>query len=163
MSAARRVPAPRGGAAAASPGRPRQVVALVSRLMAAQSASTAVISLAFLRRGLTWLLFALMLAALLGCLAGLARSGTHLAWVASVVAEGALTLLGLVRVMSLQYLGGTLFAIITLGVLLHPATGRAFSAPGSRQAEPGQPGFAEVRIGEVTLAENAGGLGGGAG
>jgi hypothetical protein len=142
--------------------QPHPLVALVGRLLLVQSGATAVISLAFWRRGVTWLLFALMLAALLGCLSGLARTGTHLAWVATVVAEGAVTLLGLVQAMSLDYLGGTLLAIVTLGVLLHPAVGRAFTATGSRRSQPGQPGFGEARIGDAGLAENAGGIGGGA-
>ncbi|HEY1619918.1 MAG TPA: hypothetical protein VGG25_20005 [Streptosporangiaceae bacterium] len=153
------LPAPRSAARS----QPHPLVALVGRLLLVQSGATAVISLAFWRRSATWLLFALMLAVLLGCLSGLARTGTHLAWVATVVAEGAVTLLGLVRAMSLDYLGGTLFAIVTLGVLLHPAVGRAFTATGSRRSQPGQPGFGEVRIGDASLAENVGGIGGGAG
>lgn len=34
---------------------------------------------------------------------------------------------GLIRFIMSRYLGGTLFAMITLGVLLHPAVARAFS------------------------------------
>jgi hypothetical protein len=34
---------------------------------------------------------------------------------------------GLIRFFSTRYLGGTLFGLITMGVLLHPAVARAFS------------------------------------
>lgn len=49
-------------------------------------------------------------------LAGLVRSGAHLAWVAAVTCEATLTLIGLVRVATGQYVGGTLLAIATLGL-----------------------------------------------
>jgi hypothetical protein len=137
------------------------LVALVHRLLVAQAAATGAIGLAYLRRNVTGLLFVLMLAVALCCLAGLVRSGTHAAWVIAVVFEGAFTLAGLWRVLaSAGYLGGLLLAMATLGVLLHPAVGRAFAAIPGR----GQPGVRDVRVGEQTLAENTGGaIGGGAG
>jgi len=124
--------------------QPQALVALVSRLMLAQAAVTATVGLAYLRRNLTWLLFVLMLAVALGLLASLVRSGSHAAWVTAVTGEAVFTLLGLVRVASVQYLGGTLLAMATLGVLVHPAVGRA---------------FATARRSESGLADNPGGAG----
>jgi len=67
---------------------------------------------------------------------------------------------GLVRVATGPYVGGTLLAIATLGLLVHPAVGRAFDATAGR----GRPGLRGVRVSEHNLAENAGGaIGGGAG
>jgi hypothetical protein len=67
---------------------------------------------------------------------------------------------GLVRVATGPYVGGTLLAIETLGLLVHPAVGRAFDATAGR----GQPGLRDVRVSEQNLAENVGGaIGGGAG
>ena len=95
-------------------------------------------------------LFVLMLAVAAGLLAGLVRSGSHAAWVAAVTCEATLTLVGLVRVATGQYAGGSLLAIATLGLLVHPAAGRAFDAT--------------ARVSEQSLAENPGGaIGGGAG
>lgn len=140
--------------------QPHALVRLVSRLMLAQSAVTGAIGLAYLRRNVTWLLFVLMVAVAVCLLAGLVRSGSHAAWVAAVTCEATLTLVGLVRVASAQYVGGTLLAIATLGVLVHPAVGRAFDATAGR----GQPGLRDMRVNEQSLAENAGGaIGGGAG
>ncbi|MGH3410930.1 MAG: hypothetical protein ACRDRJ_51805 [Streptosporangiaceae bacterium] len=78
----------------------------------------------------------------------------------AVTCEATLTLIGLVRVATGQYVGGTLLAIATPGLLVHPAVGGAFDATAGRD----QPGLGDVRVGEQTLAENAGGaIGGGAG
>ena len=67
----------------------------------------------------------------------------------------------LVRVATGQYAGGNLLAIATLGLLVHPAVGRAFDATAGRPAGRGQPG---ARVSERGLAENVGGaIGGGAG
>jgi hypothetical protein len=133
--------------------RPRRqpLVALVSRLVLAQSGATGAIALTYLRRNVTWLLFAAMLTAALCLLAGLVRSGTHAAWVAAVACESAISALGLARVLTgAGYLGGTLLGIGALGVLLHPSTGRAF-APA---AGPGQP---EMHLGEATHPAGGGG------
>jgi hypothetical protein len=54
------------------------LVALVHRLLVAQAAATGAIGLAYLRRNVTGLLFVLMLAVALCCLAGLVRSGVLL-------------------------------------------------------------------------------------
>ncbi|HEX3491570.1 MAG TPA: hypothetical protein VHU92_19650 [Streptosporangiaceae bacterium] len=128
--------------------------------MFAQAAVTSAIGLACLRRNITWLLIASMLAVAVALLAGLIRSGAHAAWVTAVTCESTLMLIGLVRVTAGDYLGGTLLAIATLGVLIHPAVGRAFAAAAGR----GQPGLGQPGLTEQSLAANAGGaIGGGAG
>jgi hypothetical protein len=82
------------------------------------------------------------------CWPGLVRPGAHAAWVAAVTCEATLTLIGLVRVATGQYVGGTLLAIATLGRLVHPAV----------------PGVRDVRVSEQNRAGNArGAIGGGAG
>jgi hypothetical protein len=135
-------------------------VSLVSRLLLAQAAVTAAIGLAYLRRSMTWLLVILMVTVALCWLAGLVRSGGHAAWLAAVGAEAVLVAAGLAAIMSARYPGGTLLAMATLGVLLHPAVGRAFGP--ARRGGLATP--REVRAGEQSLAGNAGGaLGGGPG
>jgi hypothetical protein len=101
-----------------------------------------------------------MLAVAAALLAGLVRSGPHAAWVAAVTCEATLTPVGLVRVATGQYAGGSLLAIATLGLLVHPAIGQALDTTAGR----GRPGLREVRVSEQSLAENAGGaIGGGSG
>lgn len=56
-----------------------------------------------------------------------ARTGAHVAWLSAIGFESAFIMFGLIRFFSTRYLGGTLFGLITMGVLLHPAVARAFS------------------------------------
>ena len=87
-----------------------------------------------------------MLAVAAGLLAKLVRSGSHAAWVAAVTCEATLTLVGLVRVTAGQDAGGSLLAIATLGLLVHPAVGRAFDATAGQRAGPGrEPGWRHRR------------------
>jgi hypothetical protein len=145
----------RGGAA--KPAR-HALVELVSRLLLAQAAVTGAIGLAYLRGSLTGLLLIVVLAGALGCLAALVRSGGRGAWLTAAAGEGVIAVTGLVQIItSAQYLGGTLLALVTLAVLLHPAVGAAFG-PAPRS---GQPGPREARVGEQSLAESAGGAIGG--
>jgi hypothetical protein len=65
------------------------------------------------------------------------------AWVLTVGAETAFLLFGLFRFATSRYLGGTLFAIITLGTLLHPAVERAFNGPPWRARRRGRAEAAE--------------------
>ena len=51
--------------------------------------------------------------------------------------EATITLFGLLHVATAQYPGGTLLAMATLGVLVHPAVGRAFE-PAAGLDEPGR-------------------------
>jgi hypothetical protein len=65
------------------------------------------------------------------------RSGTKTAWLVAVGFEVAFVAYGLSRFFAARYLGGTLFAIITLGTLVHPAVARAYAvAPLRAPAEP---------------------------
>jgi hypothetical protein len=128
------------GLAAAAAGRlrPRPLVRLVTRLITAQAAVAAAIGLSYSRRHVPSIIITLMLVAALLGLAALTRSGTHAAWVLAIGVESAFIMLGLIRFISSRYLGGTLFGIIGLGVLLHPAVARAFSGipePAERPAE----------------------------
>jgi hypothetical protein len=136
----------------ASPDPPHQLVALVTRLVIAQTGLAAAIGLLYSRRHLASIVITLMLVAALSVLVLVVRSGSQSGWLLAVGAETAFALFGLFRFFTSRYLGGTLFAIITVGMLLRPAVARAFNGP---------PGRAGQRLGEPGLAEAAeGALGG---
>ena len=131
-------------------------VRLVSRLVAAQAAAAAAVGLAFSRRHLPSVLVTLALVASLCLLALLVRSGTRGAWLAAVTAEGVFFVYGLSRFVVARYVGGTLFALVVAGTLLHPAVARAYSAvPGVPGHDRGEVGFADA-TGE-TFGEHAAG------
>jgi hypothetical protein len=113
-------------------------VKLATRLITAQGAATAAIGLAYSRRHVPSVIITLMLVAALLGLAAMARSGTHGAWVFAIGFESAFIMFGLIRFFSTRYLGGTLFGMVTLGVLLHPAVARAFSRVPARAVGPGE-------------------------
>jgi O-antigen ligase len=114
-------------------GRPNYLVALVTRLVVAQAGLTGAIGVSYSRRNWPWIVAALMLAVALCGLAAMLRSGGHSAWIFAVGFESAFIALGLFRFFTARFLGGTLFGLITLGVLVHPAVIRAFGGlPGSR-------------------------------
>lgn len=106
--------------------RPNEMVALVTRLIYAQAGLAASIGVSYSRRSGPWIVIMLMLAVVLCGLAAVARSGSHAAWIFAVGLEAAFIALGLLEFFTARFLGGTLFGIITLGVLLHPAVMRAF-------------------------------------
>ena len=108
-------------------GRTHSLVKLATRLVTAQAAAAAAIGLAYSRRHVPSVLITLMLVVALLGLAALARTGAHTAWLSAIAFESAYIMFGLIRFFSTRYLGGTLFGIITIGVLLHPAVARAFS------------------------------------
>jgi hypothetical protein len=108
-------------------GRTHPLVKLATRLITAQAAAAAAIGLAYSRRHVPSVLITLMLVVALLGLAALARTGAHTAWLSAIAFESAYIMFGLIRFFSTRYLGGTLFGIITIGVLLHPAVARAFS------------------------------------
>jgi len=130
----------------ADPGEQRgALVRLVTRLIVAQAAAAAAIGLFFSKRHLPSILFTLAIVAVLCGLAVAARTGSHAAWVAALATESALVLFGVLRFMTARYVGGTLLAIITAGVLIHPAVARAYgSAP-----QPGGEPLAEEPLGET--------------
>ena len=111
----------------------------------AQAGLTTAIGLAYGRRQLPSILITLMLLAALCGLAAAARSGTHAVWTIAIAFESAFIACGLVRFITSRYLGGTLLGVIALGVLLHPAVGRAFTASSWRA----DPGYAEPVMGET--------------
>jgi len=117
-------------------GRAHHLVQLVTRFVIGQAAVAAAIGLSYSRRHLPSIIITLMLVAALLGLAALTRSGAHAAWVTAIGFEAGFIMFGLIRFAATRYLGGTLFGMITLGVLLHPAVARAFSGPRD-QAEHG--------------------------
>jgi len=132
------------------PGEPgRLLVRLVTRLVVAQTIAAAAVGLPFSKRQLSSILITLAMVAALCVLAFLVRSGTKTAWLVAVGFEVAFVAYGLSRFFAARYLGGTLFAIITLGTLVHPAVARAYAVAPLRapEAEP---------AGELGLVDKAG-------
>ena len=117
------------------PDQPDRMVALVKRLIVAQTGLAAAIGLSYSRRHLPSIIITLMLAAALWGLALVVRSGTHAAWILAISFEAAFILFGLVRFLTSRYVGGTLFAIIIASVLLQPAVARAFTRPPRRDRQ----------------------------
>jgi hypothetical protein len=136
------------------PGEPgRLLVRLVTRLVIAQAIAAAAVGLPFSKRQLSSVLITLAMVAALCGLVFLVRSGTKTAWLVALGFEMAFVAYGLSRFFAARYLGGTLFAIITLGTLVHPAVARAYAvAPRRAPEEP---------PGELGLGDAAGGTCGG--
>ena len=132
-------------------------VRLVTRLVVAQAAAAAAVGLAFSRRHLPSVLITLALVISLCVLAFLVRSGTRGAWLTAVGFESVFFVYGVSRFVAARYVGGTLFALVVAGTLLHPAVARAYSAlPGGLSGhERGEVGFADA-TGE-TFGEHAAG------
>jgi ribose/xylose/arabinose/galactoside ABC-type transport system permease subunit len=128
------------------PDRAHPLVRLVTRLVMAQAGVAAAIGLSYSRRHVPSIIITLMLVVALLGLAALTRSGTHAAWVSAIALESAFVMFGLIRFFSSRYLGGTLFGLVSLGVLLHPAVARAFSEV-PRPAE--RPGEARPALGDA--------------
>ena len=126
-----------------------ELVALVTRLVVAQAGLTGAIGLSYSRRNAPWIVVILMLAVALCGLAAVLRSGSHSAWIFAIGFESAFIALGLFRFFTARFLGGTLFGLVTLGVLVHPAVARAFGGlPGS-----GLPGSRSQALGGAQLSE----------
>ncbi len=122
----------------------QSLVKLVTRLVTAQAAVAAAIGLSYSRRQIPSIIITLMLVVALLGLAAMARSGTQVAWMVTIGFETAFVMFGIIRFITSRYVGGTLFGIITLGVLLHPAVARAFSgapAPAEGPVEAGADAF----------------------
>jgi len=142
----------RRGAAQLPPQPSQPLIDLASRMIVAQTVSAAAIGLLYSRRHLPSIVFTLTLVAVLWALALLVRSGTHAAWLTAVGVESVYMLFGLFRFATSRYVGGTLFAIITLAVLARPSVARAFGR---------QPGRADRGFSEGGLPDTAGGPAGG--
>lgn len=126
------------------PGGPRrELIRLVTRLVAAQTVAAAAVGLPFSRRHLQSILITLALVAALAMLALLVRSGTRAAWLVAVAFEVAFIGYGLSRFFFARYLGGTLLAIVTAGTLAHPAVAGAFLVrlPRRSAGQPAEPGL----------------------
>ena len=132
-------------------------VRLVTRLVVAQAAAVAAVGLAFSRRHLPSVLITLALVLSLCVLAFLVRSGTRGAWLTALGFESVFFVYGVSRFVFARYVGGTLFAVVVAGALLHPAVARAYSAvPGRLPGhERGEVGFGDA-AGE-TFGEHAAG------
>jgi hypothetical protein len=132
-------------------------VSLVTRLVVAQAVAAAAVGLAFSRRHLPSVLITLALVISLCLLAFLVRSGTKGAWLTAVTCESVFFVYGVSRFVFARYVGGTLFALVVAGTLLHPAVARAYSAvPGTLPGhEHGEVGFGDA-TGE-TFGEHAAG------
>jgi len=103
------------------------LVRLVTRLVVAQAIAAAAIGLPFSKRQLSSVLITLAMVAALCVLVLVVRSGTKTAWLMAVGFEEAFVAYGLPRFFAARYLGGTLFGILAVGTLAHPAVARAFA------------------------------------
>ncbi len=121
-------------------------VRLVIRLVLAQAAAAAAVGLPFSRRHLPSVLITLGLVASFCLLALLVRSGTRTAWLMALGFEIAFFIYGVSRFVVFRYVGGTLFAVVVVGALLHPAVARAYSAVPGRVPghERGEVGFGDA-------------------
>jgi hypothetical protein len=113
----------------------------------------AAIGLAFGRRHLPSILITLGLVASFCLLALLVRSGTRGVWMVALGFESAFFIYGVSRFVVARYVGGTLFAVVVAGALLHPAVARAYSAvpgrlPGHERGEVGFGDAAGETVGE---------------
>jgi hypothetical protein len=121
-------------------------VRLVTRLVVAQAVAAAAVGLPFSRRHLPSIIITLALVASLCLLALLVRSGTRAAWLVAVGFEAAFFVYGVSRFVTARYVGGTLFAFVIVGSLLHPAVARAYSAVPGRLSghQHGEVGFGDA-------------------
>ena len=156
-----------GRSAEASAARKRQVlIQLMTRLVLAQAALAAAIGLFYSRRHMPSVVITMLLVAAVFALAFVVRSGTHAAWIIALSFEFAFVLFGLSRFFAARYLGGTLFAIIVSGALLHPAIASAY-APAAGRGRGGRPrawpGRKRLRARLIQSARVSGGCRGRAG
>jgi len=131
------------GPATSGAGHP--LVELATRFMVAHTVCSAAVGLFYARRHLVSILITLSLVAVLVGLVLLVRTGTHAAWLTAIGLESIYLIFGLYRFATSRYLGGTLLAIVTLGVLAAPSVARAFGGAAGRDQ-----GF-----GESELADSA--------
>jgi uncharacterized integral membrane protein len=121
---------------------------MVTRLVVAQAVAAGAVGLLFGRRHLPSILITLAFVASICLLALLVRSGTRTTWLIALGFETAFFVYGVSRFVAARWVGGTLFAAVVVGALLHPAVARAYSAVPGRV--PGQ------ERGEVGLGDAAG-------
>ncbi len=138
----------RGQADRPAAGRQHVLVRLVCRLLVAQAVAAAAVGLPFSRRHLGSVFITLSVVVAVCLVAMLARAGTRAAWLTAFGFETVFFLFGLAKFMTSRYVGGTLFALLIGGTLLHPAVARAYAA------FPGRLGGAPA--GEIGLGDPAG-------
>jgi hypothetical protein len=121
-------------------------VRLITRLVVAQAALAALVGLPFGRRHLPSVLITVALVMVFCLLALLVRSGTRAAWLVAVGVESVFFVYGVSRFVVARYVGGTLFALVIAGALVHPAVARAYSAAPGRLSghERGEVGFSDA-------------------
>ena len=115
-------------APAVLPTSARAHVRLVGRLLLAQAGAAAAVSLLFSRRNTTVVVTTVLVVMVLCLLAALAYTGAHSARTVVLGFELALIVFGLFRFFVYRYVGGTVFAIVTAAVLMHPSVIRAYDA-----------------------------------
>jgi hypothetical protein len=131
----------RDAVAGSGPRADRQsLVKLVTRLITAQAVASAAIGLSFGRRHIPSIIITLMVVVALLGLAAMSRSATQVAWMVAIGFETAFVMWGLIRFITSRYIGGTLFGMIALGVLLHPTVARAFSGAPAQAEGPVEAG-----------------------
>jgi hypothetical protein len=112
-------------------GKRKAIVGLMTRLVVGQAALAAAIGLLYSRRHVPSVIITMLLVAALCALALVVRSGSHAAWIIALSFESAFIIFGLSRFFTARYVGGTLFALIVSGALLHPAVASAYPAAGA--------------------------------
>jgi hypothetical protein len=122
-------------AGAPAAGKRQVIIQMLTRLVLAQATLAAAVGLFYSRRHLPSVVITMLLVAVLCALAFVVRSGTHTAWVVALSVESAFVLFGLSRFFAARYVGGTLFAIIVSGALLHPAVASAYPAASAADEE----------------------------
>jgi hypothetical protein len=108
------------------------LVRVVTRLVYAQTISAAFVGMPFNRRHVSSVLLTLAMVAAFLLVALMVRTGSRGAWLVAVCYESAFFVYGLSRFLVARYVGGTLFALVVAGTLLHPAVVRAYSAAPTR-------------------------------
>lgn len=150
MPAGLRVPAP---------ARTHELVRLTTRLVVAQAGVAAAVGLPFSRRNASTIAMTLTLFAAVCLLAAVARAGTPTARNVLLFFEFFIAAIGLYRFFSARYLGGTLFAIVIMGLLLHPDVARAYGCLPRRHGTgpepvPGDGGGTLGGAGTVTFGDH---------
>jgi hypothetical protein len=128
--------------------RPPAVVRVISRLMVTQAVAGGLVGLAFARRQVPSIFITLTLVVAVCLVAMLARTGTRAGWLVAFAFESGYFLFGLSRFISARYVGGTLFSLIILVMMLHPPVTKAYAV------FPGR--FARGGAADMPLPETAG-------
>jgi hypothetical protein len=113
----------------------------------ARAGASAAIGMGYSRRNVPWLSLTVVAAVALCGRAVLIRSGSHAVWLTAVSAEAGLVVVGLIRFAYTRYMGGSLPAILTLGMLAHPGVAGAFARVRQRVPIDDEPAAADGTCG----------------